>query len=514
MMKSRKARLRVLSWILFLSLLLLHGCAAHHWADKMEPYKIPLKSSKHFHIEELENEVFDRTGQIDPDADLICLLELGELYSVFNAFEKSNRVLEAAFEKYTRREERALFSARTSAVTLWDTLFFEGSGEYWMSDYEKVYLNTLKAMNFLMLGDVASARVEIRRAIDRHKRIRELARLKAASVEAKKREERGDLKNGILGGTKNGGISGQQIDYYFSRGIPEIEGKLRDKAGLPPRLAKEVQSVRNSYENSFTYLLGALTFGLRNEAYLMRPHLKNAVELTDSTYIKDLFTGYEQPPLYPVRQPNVYIFARAGFAPIKKNLTIQIPNPISNTITQFSIAQMRRQPIRIADIEVMAPGNKPPVDMEKLSELDLLALRQYHDELPISTSKAALRVVSQTLRDKILIEILAREGGVESRLISQFFFFLFNTATTKADTRTWTLAPKRVFFYCGRIDGTAIQLKMRDKRGIFLNENRVAIDPERLNIISVRCVGDQIYAHQQSFDKPGPSKAPKGKGPG
>ncbi len=504
MMKNRKARLRVLCCLLCLSLLFFSGCAAHHWAHEMESYKTLLKSSaKQYRIEKLEDEVFDRSGQIDPDADLICMLELGEIYSVLNQFEKSNSVLEAAFERYTKREERAMLSARTSAVTAWDTLFFEGTGEYWMSDYEKIYLNTLKAMNFLMLNDVDAARVEIRRAIDRHQKIRELAELKASSVAAKEIEERNSLKKDLWGGQRNVGVSMHKVDCYFNRGMPPVKNELQDKAGLPPALASEVKTVRNSYENSFTYLLGALTFALENEAYLMRPHLKNAVELTDNAYIENLFAGYEQDSSYPIRQPNVYIFARIGFAPVKNNLTIQIPNPISNTVTQFAIAQIQREPTQIDSIEIVTPDNNVPVYMEKLSELDLLALRQYQDELPLKASKAALRVVSQTIRDRILMEMAAGEGGEQGALLTQILLSLFNVTTTQTDTRTWTLAPKRVSFYCGKIDDFEVQLQIKNKTGDTLSRSKIPINPDGLNIISLRCAGGQIYAYQQCFNKPG-----------
>ena len=133
----------------------------------------------------MKKEVFDEDQKIKDDVDVIYLLELGSIYSAKGDFKKSNRVLEAAKNRYTAREDEASLSARTGGSKTMDVLLAEGSRDYELADYEKVYLHTVKCMNFLMLGDKDSARVETMAAVERHKMIQDYSEFETGSDEKK-----------------------------------------------------------------------------------------------------------------------------------------------------------------------------------------------------------------------------------------------------------------------------------------------------------------------------------------
>ncbi len=109
--------------------------------------------------------------------------------------------------------------------------------------------------------------------------------------------------------------------------------------------------------------------------------------------------------------------------------------------------------------------------MEILADLDLLAFKQYQDALPAKITKAVLRVVFQSLRDKAILDEAKKKGkNVSLYRISQGALSVLNQIVNKADTRSWNLAPKRILFYCGRIDGPDLGIAVANGSGGAVSE--------------------------------------------
>jgi hypothetical protein len=139
--------------------------------------------------------------------------------------------------------------------------------------------------------------------------------------------------------------------------------------------------------------------------------------------------------------------------------------------------------------------------METLVDLDLLALKQYDEDLIANITKATLRVVSQTIKDKAILDETTEHGKNLSLFrIEQILLSTMNQALYKTDVRAWNLAPKKVLFYCGTIDTSTITLSVTDTTGHAVGR-KIDIDPEQLNIISVRCFGQQMFVHHQTFGR-------------
>ena len=84
--------------------------------------------------------------------------------------------------------------------------------------------------------------------------------------------------------------------------------------------------------------------------------------------------------------------------------------------------------------------------------------------------------------------------------IEQILLSGMNQVLYKTDIRAWNLAPKRVLFYCGTFGTSPITLTVRSTTGQTA-ERKVDIDPERLNIVSVRCLGQKMFVNHQTFDR-------------
>ncbi|XPS87265.1 uncharacterized protein Dvar_52830 [Desulfosarcina variabilis str. Montpellier] len=466
-------------------LAVLVGCAAQMHTSRMNSVKEAIVKKGTLDIGFLEKTIYNRSGDIDGSADLIDLLELGAMYPLVKDYQNSNTILESAYVKYTKREERAKLNARNTTTDFLDILIGEGSGEYEMASYEKIYIHNIKATNFLMMGNLNAARVEVQRSINCNRRIREYAQFKAAQIAKEKTSVKQKAKKEKIG----------NLD------MDAEVGKLTKKAGLDGEQQQAIRNIRNSYENGYTYLLSALVFALNQEWENARPQLKNADALTDNRYVKRLYRDFKNNPASLTSKTNVYIFSQVGFAPYKENFQVPFYNPVSKTLTHFSLAKIQTTRTGVSTINIVDGSSTVNDRMEALADLDLLALKQYDEDLVANITKATLRVVSQTIKDKAILDETTKKGKNTALFqIEQILLSGMNQVLYKTDIRAWNLAPKRVLFYCGTFGTSPITLTVRSTTGQTA-ERKVDIDPERLNIVSVRCLGQKMFVNHQTFDR-------------
>ena len=467
------------------SLAVMAGCAAQMHTSRMSPVKTAILQKGQIELGAFEKNIFNGNGAIDSDADLIDLLELGAMYPLVNDYKDSNTVLESAYVKYTRREERAKINARSTTTDFLDILIGEGSGEYEMAPYEKIYIHNIKAMNFLMMGTPDAARVEVQRAINCNRRIKEYAQFKAAQISKE--------KTSVKQQAKKEKITNLDMDAQVEQ--------LTEKAALDGQQQQAIRNIRNSYENGYTYLLSALVFALNKELENARPQLKNANALTANRYLKTLYREFQTDSASMTSKTNVYVFAQVGFAPYKENFQVPFYNPISKTFTNFSLAKIYTTPTRVAAIDIVDATSNMNYPMDVLTDLDLLALKKYDEDLIANITKATLRVVSQSIKDKAILDETTKKGKNTTLFkIEQILLSTMNQALNKTDLRAWNLAPKKILFYCGTIDTSAITLTVKDDAGQSARQ-KIDINPGRLNIVSVRCLGQKMFIHHQTFDR-------------
>ncbi len=164
---------------------------------------------------------------------LLALYELGAFYHLGGNPKKSIECFNAADAVAHEYEGRAVISAgaggrAAGAILLNDSVLrYEGFG------YEKVMARTLNAINYLLLGDLEGARVEVRKAEEYQKLERE-----KHQREAQQAPPRG-AEGASLGNPSVRAAYGPMFDF--------------------------VKNVRNSFENAFTYYLSSQIYLVRGE---------------------------------------------------------------------------------------------------------------------------------------------------------------------------------------------------------------------------------------------------------
>lgn len=115
---------------------------------------------------------------------LLWSMEAGKIQQAIGDFEQSNAFFERAEGIIRDFEGRAEFNVRAGAAQLGAIATNPNAIPYQGSYADKIMINTYKAINYLALGDLEAARVEIRRSYERQQQA--LRENRAAIAETKK----------------------------------------------------------------------------------------------------------------------------------------------------------------------------------------------------------------------------------------------------------------------------------------------------------------------------------------
>lgn len=257
-------RAQLLAGILFI-LMLSSGCA--NIMTNTEQYRSVQKQLGNRDVSSVIKKIESRKAKIYKRKDKVLeYLDLGILYHYQGDYAKSNQLLEQA-ERLI--EDKYSTSVSKAAMSL---LLNDNALDYTGEDFEDVYINVFKALNFLHLSNFDASFVEIRR-IDNKLAFLEDKHLKMA----KKYNSSKDSKSEFVPGTNR--FLNSALARYLSMIIYKQEGRDDD--------------VRIDLDK-----------------------IQQAFELQPSIYDFDL------PPLYdPLKQltdPTLHVLAMVGTSPYKR----------------------------------------------------------------------------------------------------------------------------------------------------------------------------------------------------
>ncbi|MBL0314047.1 MAG: hypothetical protein IPP78_15405 [Holophagaceae bacterium] len=198
---------------------------------------------------------------------LIALYEMGGLTRLTGDSKRSVQFFKDADDVAHEYEGRAVASAGAGARQVGAVLSNDKALKYEGQGFEKVMSRTLNAMNFLLLSDTESARVEIRKADEYQQLERKRHEKEVAELEAEQARD-SNARNA-------GGVASNET----------VQAQLE-------KMNKEAAKVRNSFENAFTYYLSSQIYraegvdGL-NDAWV---DAKRALELApDAPAVRKLY---------------------------------------------------------------------------------------------------------------------------------------------------------------------------------------------------------------------------------
>ena len=394
-------------------------------ADHIRDFRTALDGLRTNNLKVVDK-VFLKDASRDGADRLLSLYELGAFYHLGGDPAKSIGFFNTADAVAHDYESRAVVSAgaagRTAGAVLANDslLTYEGFG------YDKVMSRTINAINYLLLGDMEGARVEVRKAEEYQRLERE-------------RHQREVQKAGDR--PPNGSEHARMDDPT----VRAIYGRMNDY----------VKNVRNSFENAFTYYLSSQIYQVRGDAGLndAMVEIKRAQELA--------------PQAPAVRAAYLEIAkAQGGYAydEAKARLRVAEGEPAADPMASGSV------------VVFFETGLVPPMDEVKINlfadnKLYGLAFPIYNEfgaaQAPLTVFTPTRTFMTSTILDtrtlavKALQErmpgILVRgllgamaKGEVQDRAEKNFGFLgslvtkVASAALTTADRRSWLSLPAEV----------------------------------------------------------------------
>jgi len=397
----------------------------------------------------------DASAKSDDDKKaLLYNLERGELLRLDNRYEDSIQSFMVADARVKEWEETAKLNPGQLMGTMGAALISERFKSYEGQDYEKVFLTTRLALNRVALGDLESARVDIKRT---HEREAVIAEFRAKEMAAA--EEEAQSK----GATKGG----KELDGY------PVE-TLNDP---------EVLALKNGYQNALSHYLSGYLYEVMNEPGLAAPGYRKAIELKPETAVlEEGLRGLDKRASFTwkrrQRMTDVLFLVEAGDAPARKSQAFTLPVPTGRGMVTASISYPVIEPSNDPLLaQVSAAGQD--LKLERVVDVNVMARRVLKDEM----SGVMLRGMTRAVAKGVVQDQLQKNAGLFGALVGA----VASVATEQADDRMWRMLPSRVYVARGYLPPGEHQLAI-DGRPL---EGTVTIDGQYA-LVPLRIYGDRV----------------------
>ncbi|MBZ7994236.1 hypothetical protein AVCANL279_00330 [Campylobacter canadensis] len=356
----------------------------------------------------------DNLKKIKQNDDVIYTgLNVGLIARNCGDFNLSNVFFDAAENAY--KYDVDLKSTGKKAINLIGSTFFDDNIlDYDGSLYERIMLNTYKALNFMSLNDYENARVEFNRALMRQDKAKEYF---AKEIE----KNRADLDKA-------------KEDKNYDKNMLENKKDIEEKYNS---LFKEFNTTKEFINPYATYL--ASIFFFMDKDYRKAADLFKEVSVI---YPKNLsikkqakiFNEYANK--FKIKNEKKYIFVlyENGFSLSIDEFKLPIPFTIDGKIIFSSIA-LQTLKKNASSYPYLLVNN---VKTDEFVNLDDIIATEFKINSPQMITKALARAIVKTT-----INIAVAKNDSDSGLLS-FATALINDANNNADVRSWRGLAKSV----------------------------------------------------------------------
>ncbi len=402
---------------------------------------------------------------------LLYLMERGRIAQISGDIESSIQDFEQVLAEFEAKEAAAKITASGAAGKAGAVLLNENAIPYEGESYERIFVHSFQALNFLQQNNLEAAGVEVRRAnLEQQLALRENEAevIKAEAQDADARKE--------------AMILGQNRDY---------KQKFSSLTSLSSK-------VKNSFQNAYSFYISGLIYEIRgeyNDAYI---DYKKALEIyPDNRYLRDDVVRLAQQLgmdedlkqlngstandglKRPVKgEGKLVVLYEQGYVPEKKevNVLIDLRGVPNNLVfpTYFNQLQNYR-PLVIG------------LEGQRLGETETIVV-------PAAMAAKALeeRLLGMIVRQGL--RVIAREEISNHQMNSAFDVLagIGQLLLNRADLRSWLTLPAEVQILHTAAGRGKQMLTLRD--GIHSGEIIVDVRPGRVTVVHVISAGGRLRA--------------------
>lgn len=376
-------------------------------------------------------------SQISAEADkrgegkdsVVWRLEQGAVLRAAGRLEESNKAFDKAEELVNKYEQQAkvkLGREALASVTNLTSLPYEGFA------YDKIMMNTYKALNYLQLGDYEKARVELNRAIERQ---RDAVQINLARIE--KEQEKGEKQN-------------LHVDLDKVNSDSKFQNQFNSNyADLNQHRAYA------DYVNPLTVYLDGLYFMTQSTGSSDFERSRKSFERVrdmigenkfiqqDLETLKQIETGHPIPP-------TTYVFFETGRAPEREQIRIDLPLFLITPGVPYvgaAFPKLKYHDNYLSLLNVSYSGTTESATL--LASMDSVVSREFKNEMPIVITKTLIASAIKAGATYGAYAGVTNGGRKDSGagLAVLIAGAIYQVAMNQADLRTWTTLPKE-FQFC------------------------------------------------------------------
>ena len=385
------------------------GCALHRVS--LESFHHTLARGEY---RAAQNIADGHIGRREPPKVLLWELQAGAVDRLLRNYSSSNRHLDQAEDGFRFYDQQVL--AGKSAQYAPGIFFNDSALPYTGTSFDRTMVNTYKAINYAILGDAASARVEFNRALQRQNEAKTLFAARAEQLRTRLAIEQETFS-----------MDNRTADEAL--GDPELNRIIRERY----KNLNEFK-VYADFVNPFATYMAGLFFWLEGDTAKAVDLLKEAYAMSggNSTAASD----FARAARGETPAGELWVVFENGLAPRRGEMRIDLPllqgrDGIQYIGAAFPILAMGEAAYSYLSISATGGGT---VRTEPLADMDAVVIAEFRQDLPAVTLREITRVL---LKAAVQYQMQKNYGIVGGVTVG-----VYQAATTAVDIRSWTALPK------------------------------------------------------------------------
>lgn len=402
---------------------------------------------------------------------IFYLLEEGSVLRAAGRIEDSNESFILASKKMETVWERPTVEVSKEVQALADNL---GALQYDGFAYDHVMANTYLCMNYMQLGDLASARTAADQMEKLQKQYIEKRAGKISDQKEKLSKDRAETS----------AAESQEVTSGTAQQYATVDALVTQYSGYA--------AYRNPYS---TWLYGVCMMAAPSDVDRVGDlgNAKAALEIAagmapDNSTVKDdlacasdAMAGKQLPPV-------TYVILENGEAPIRGDFILRFPVPTGDiktgnlTYVKAAFPTLVMRDAKLPYVEVGADGKV--VRTEPLCNIDAIIAREFKDELPLVITKTIISAALKATATDVARRAADKSGGGMAGLAMLAVGVVYQEITSKADLRQWATLPKE-FQVCKVATPADRTIAVSTPNGQTTN---VIVAPGTVNVVFVKSV--------------------------
>lgn len=342
--------------------------------------------------------------------------------------------------------------------------------------YDKVMMNTYKAVNYLALGDKDKARVELNRSLQRQRdAVAANEKRIAALQDETEKAKRGELKD----------ENGKSAAYDATKATNDPKTGPGLQAALDASLAP--MKPYGDYVNPFSVFLDGLFFTVLGEGGSDLERGRKSFERVAAMVPENPFVRADLDAATLAAEGKApegvtYVIFETGTAPARDQVRVDVPTFLVTSRLAYVGAAFPKLAFNNSYVPSLGvTAGETTVNTATVASMDSVIANDFKNEWPAIVTKTMITTATKAIVQAAVQKAVEDRAGSGWGLVAGLVMSGVNSSTNIADTRTWTSLPKE--FQYARVATPASRELTLNAGG---TQKTVVLEPGAVNVVYVK----------------------------